>query len=98
MDAAAAARARAKEETRRLKDKLDSYKKGPCVDCKTSYPPYVMAFDKVSADLIITSGTSDNQFEEIAKGDLVCANCLRIRMYKRKEESRHEKELPHLIR
>lgn len=75
----------------KLKVLLNEMKSGPCVDCKQSYPPYVMDFDhldpktkvvKVSA--LIFEGSRQLLLDEIAKCELVCANCHRERTHQRK--------------
>lgn len=72
---------------------------GKCMDCKKTYPYYVMDFDhrdqtiKVSSisDIIGTPGLTNIKkiivklLEEIAKCDLVCANCHRERTHKQEE-------------
>jgi len=80
----------------KLRALLDSNKEAPCVDCGKLYPPYVMDFDhrdprtkvdKVSS--MVYRGSKMLLLAEIAKCDLVCANCHRIRTYK-KTENRNE--------
>lgn len=63
----------------------------PCMDCGVSYPHYVMDFDHVRGSKVrdlstmCSRGTSkDKLMEEIAKCDLVCANCHRIRTFTRR--------------
>ena len=71
----------------KVKEWLDSFKDGPCLDCKTTYPACVMDFDhreegsKVMAlACVVSRGWSKARIlEEVAKCDLVCANCHRIR-------------------
>jgi len=61
----------------------------PCLDCKQSFPYYVMDFDhrdpeqKVAAvsTLVKTCGPWNRVEAEIAKCDLVCACCHRLRTY-----------------
>jgi len=62
----------------------------PCLDCKISYPYYVMDFDHVRGrkhknvmELIPTLSKKLID-EEIAKCEIVCSNCHRIRTYNRK--------------
>lgn len=62
----------------------------PCSDCKIFYPCYVMDYDhRNPADKLIgvaglvSRGNKWERIEaEIAKCDLVCANCHRIRTHK----------------
>ena len=64
--------------------------KNPCMDCKISYPYYMMDFDHVRgtkqanvAELINT--LSQKRLDaEIAKCEIVCSNCHRARTYIRK--------------
>lgn len=62
----------------------------PCADCKQQYPYYVMQFDHVLGDKVAAVATMINQKrgrkaieEEIAKCEIVCANCHAIRTYNR---------------
>lgn len=83
-----------RRERKRQKAKtiIDEIKKAPCMDCGVSYPPYVMDFDHrdetVKVDNVANMvGHANNSMtlimEEIAKCDLVCANCHRIRTHNR---------------
>ena len=72
------------------KQKLDTLKSEPCMDCGNSYPPFAMDFDhilergpKVFAISRADNYTWQNVLDEIAKCDLVCATCHRIRTYNR---------------
>ncbi len=63
----------------------------PCVDCEKSYPYYVMQFDHVGTDKVgsIASMISRHKgreavFAEIAKCELICANCHAIRTHTRR--------------
>ncbi len=63
----------------------------PCADCKILYPSYVTDFDHIetrgkklgTVSRLINSGSTKQVEEEIAKCELVCANCHRARTYKR---------------
>jgi len=62
----------------------------PCLDCKISYPYYMMDFDHVRgtkqanvAELINTLSKKRIDLE-IAKCEIVCSNCHRIRTHYRK--------------
>ena len=62
----------------------------PCLDCKISYPYYVMDFDHVRGrkhknvmELIPTLSKKIID-KEIAKCEIVCSNCHRARTYIRK--------------
>lgn len=67
---------------RKFKDWYESLKEGPCADCGLEYPPYVMhwdhlpEFEKVaSLGDIVQYQNRTKVLEEIAKCELVCANC-----------------------
>lgn len=59
----------------------------PCADCGESYPYYVMDFDHQRDKDFMLSQAPTKQVswkridEEIAKCDVVCANCHRQRTY-----------------
>ena len=60
----------------------------PCTDCGVSYPYYVMQFDHTGTNKIFNVGTISNRTlsaiqMEIAKCELVCANCHAIRTHNR---------------
>lgn len=61
----------------------------PCVDCKKKYPYYVMQFDHIGTDktgnvgkIARTSGIAAVK-AEIAKCEVVCANCHAERSWQR---------------
>ena len=64
--------------------------KTPCVDCGINYPYYVMYFDHVRgvkhANVMeLVSTLSKKRIDlEIAKCEIVCSNCHRIRTHMRK--------------
>jgi hypothetical protein len=68
---------------------IDSRKNKPCMDCGETYPPYVMDFDHrdpAKKSFCIAKArhkgvTFKMLEEEIAKCDLVCANCHRKRTH-----------------
>ena len=74
-----------KREKRRLF--LNKLKEGPCADCSLSFPPECMDFDHLPQyDKIENIGRIRSHKkikEEIAKCELVCANCHRVRTLKR---------------
>lgn len=76
-------KARIAAQVNRLKDR-------PCADCGLRYPPFVMDFDHVSGDKrfnvgdIRGGGAMDRILAEIAKCDVVCANCHRLRTHSRR--------------
>jgi len=63
----------------------------PCADCERSFPHYVMEFDHVperGPKLFSVGNTShwhnrERLVAEIAKCDVVCANCHRTRTWQR---------------
>ncbi len=66
-------------------------KSKPCFDCGKSFPHYIMEYDHVRgkkyknlALLSYQSPTSPVLLAELAKCDLVCANCHAIRTYFRR--------------
>lgn len=97
----------------RLRDKIDAVKSTPCADCGVSYVPYVMDFDHRPGEVksfnissIIPLGISfETALVEIAKCDIVCANCHRLRTLSRMERPRlagpsrpHQKDRTHCPR
>lgn len=83
-----------REQTRRSRSKkrewLNSLKDAPCEDCGHQFPPECMDWDHVRGRKLFCVGYADTQhisrervIREIAKCDLVCANCHRIRTTRR---------------
>jgi hypothetical protein len=78
---------------------LRKLREGPCSDCGGKFPWYVMEFDHVPergkkkcAIAALTGSrriTSKSFSDELAKCDLVCANCHKIRTYKRNGSNWH---------
>lgn len=66
------------------------YKNRPCQDCNIQYPPWIMQFDhRDPSKKQFTIGTGKTLklsriLEEIAKCDVVCANCHFDRTYRRR--------------
>lgn len=82
----AASRERKREILRKAKDM-------PCADCGVEYAPHIMDFDHVRGEKQFNIGTNVNRgykvvADEIAKCDVVCANCHREREHKRRVEKR----------
>lgn len=76
---------------KRTRDYLISVKAStPCADCGSLYHPCVMDFDHVTGDKtdnvsnIAASGRLSALKREIAKCELVCSNCHRVRTYNRR--------------
>lgn len=71
-------------------------KNRPCTDCGVQYPYYVMQFDHVGDDKLFNIGaygpTSKRSLllDEIAKCEIVCANCHAERSYQRMQTRRAE--------
>lgn len=68
---------------------IDEVKNQPCEDCGGSFPPCAMDFDHVRGEKRFQIGGNtfknwDQLLGEIAKCDVVCANCHRIRTWGRK--------------
>lgn len=74
-----------------LRSIVNEIKKAPCLDCGNSYPSICMDFDHRPgvdkragiSDLVKKCCSLDVLEAELAKCDLVCANCHRIRTWKR---------------
>jgi hypothetical protein len=65
---------------------IDSLKDRPCADCQQTFPPVVMDFDHVRGDKVASISLmlgwrKDRILAEVAKCDVVCANCHRIRTH-----------------
>ena len=66
----------------------------PCVDCRISYPYYVMDFDHVrgvkhaNVMELVSTLSKKRIDQEIAKCEIVCSNCHRIRTHMRKMAKR----------
>ena len=80
----------AKQKAHLHKYLRDIKEKSPCADCKINYPYYVMDFDHVRGRKhknvmeLIPSLSKKKIDEEIAKCEVVCSNCHRIRTHERK--------------
>jgi len=65
-------------------------KKKPCADCGIEYPYYIMQYDhRDSSSKLFHVGLSKSKghkllLDEIAKCDVVCANCHAERTYQRR--------------
>lgn len=85
-----------KRQYEKLRLLLDSLKTDPCCDCGKNFPVEAMDFDhidpttkidKISA--MIYKGSEPLLLAEVAKCELVCANCHRIRTRKRLKENKN---------
>ena len=73
-----------KDSRRKRIDQVNILKQVPCTDCKQYFPTCVMQFDHVRGKKIadiakLLAGSNKKLFVEIAKCDVVCANCHAIR-------------------
>ena len=78
------------EARTRTREFLREAKSKPCTDCGLKWPYYVMQFDHISDDKVFNLGdfaargySLASVQIEIAKCELVCANCHAIRTHKR---------------
>lgn len=73
-------------------DKINNLKSKPCTDCENTFPPEAMDFDHIQDNKeyeiarLVVSNSMTKALAEIAKCELVCANCHRIRTKKRHAE------------
>lgn len=81
--------AASKATRERRKAKMTELKSKPCTDCGTSYPYYVMQWDHIGDDKVDDVSTLmlnrgwQTVLDEVAKCELVCANCHMIRTHDR---------------
>jgi hypothetical protein len=81
-------RRRRKKRIARNKAIVEELKSQPCVDCGRSYPIEAMDFDHLEdkeeliSKLVYTAGT-ERLLSEIAKCEVVCSNCHRVRTARR---------------
>jgi hypothetical protein len=73
-----------------LREVMRNAKDKPCADCGKSYPYYVMQFDHLpdfekttEVAKLVHRGSLKLLLEEIAKCEVVCANCHMIRTHNR---------------
>ena len=78
-------KARKKRLEKRKQNIILAAKNKPCMDCGQQFPPCAMDFDHQEIKLFHVSGGHKRSFDdlraEIAKCDVVCANCHRIRTH-----------------
>ena len=78
---------------RKCREIYEAAKAKPCMDCGIQYPYYVMDMDhrpgeiKVGHPSKLCTHGIQKLLDEIAKCDVVCANCHRIRTYNRNNDS-----------
>lgn len=87
---------RAAERTAEMRQYVREIKAStPCADCRVQYPFYVMQFDHArgakvaSINLMAARGNQERLDAEIAKCDVVCANCHAVRTFKRAAEAKY---------
>jgi len=82
----------AKQKAALYKYLRDKKEQNPCADCGISYPYYVMDFDHVRGQKqknvmeLVPSLSKKKIDDELAKCEIVCSNCHRIRTHLRKEK------------
>lgn len=87
----ARARKHAQEQAPRVRAVVMAAKAVPCVDCGIQYPPPVMEFDHVRgkktmnvSEMLSGSLSLGRVLAEIAKCEVRCANCHRLRTWAKK--------------
>ena len=90
--------ARNREKKRKIRAWVQQQKLKPCMDCGTSFPHYVMDFDHrpdeeklYEPTRLYTLQSWTKVKTEIAKCDVVCANCHRERTFGQARETNAEK-------
>lgn len=81
----------------RVREFFASLKSQPCVDCGNTFPPECVDFDHVRGIKRYPVGKMlhhkyERIVEEIAKCDVVCSNCHRVRTHERRSNKRVFKE------
>lgn len=85
---------RNKIRSRKNREKIIDLKRRPCSDCGQTFHPYIMEFDhrdpatKTHNVSAIHWLDLKNIKAEIAKCDLVCANCHKLRTFRRLQETK----------
>ena len=83
------AAARQRSRAARTRSFVRSEREKPCTDCGESFPWYVTEFDHLvggaseTVARLTAIGTMSRVVAEIAKCDLVCANCHKVRTHRR---------------
>lgn len=80
---------------------IETAKSVPCLDCGIAYPHFVMDFDHVRGTKLAEISAARHMRwsihkikQEIAKCEVVCANCHRLRTYTRLMEAIREGRKP----
>ena len=80
---------RRRVRSKETRDFVDEMKSAPCMDCGRTFPPVAMDFDHVRGEKAFSiskrlMAKRETILVEIAKCDLVCSNCHRIRTHERR--------------
>lgn len=83
--------ARNKRRAKEHRQLIIESKQKPCLDCGIEYPWYVMEFDHVRGEKLFSLSRGRTQsrstiLAEIAKCEVVCANCHAKRTWDRKQQ------------
>jgi hypothetical protein len=85
-------RERTKQWALALRKMVTEIKSRPCADCGGTFDPVCMDFDHRPGEVkvaeishLIARGAIDTIKAEIAKCDIVCANCHRVRTYRKRD-------------
>jgi len=91
--------ARKRATWRRQAQLLDSLRDVPCEDCARRFPPCAMDFDHRDPDMkrqavtrMIGRAGINGILAEVAKCDIVCANCHRLRTFERRVAAHQARE------
>jgi hypothetical protein len=83
--------ARKRELWRRQAQMLDRLRQVPCMDCNERFPPCAMDFDhrdpgtkRSAVTRMVGRASSTRILDEVAACDIVCANCHRLRTFRRR--------------
>lgn len=75
----------------RIRADVDAIKSQPCTDCGGTFDPICMDFDHRPGEIkvadvarLATGGSEARLYAEIAKCDVVCSNCHRLRTKRRR--------------
>jgi hypothetical protein len=86
-----------KEKNKTYKQKIKEHvrkekESKPCFDCNKFYPYYVMEYDHIENNKILSvsrlskTGTINQVLDEIKKCELVCSNCHKFRTWNRMQK------------
>ena len=83
-----------RKELHSVLEDLHLYKeKHGCFDCRNKFPHYILEFDHkpefVKIDVVyrvLRNYGSEAAWAEVAKCDVVCANCHKMRTYQREQQ------------